>query len=80
MELLQELFVDFLKSGHFKICFEQDFDWESIVEKECYKVLRRIKEIIKDETLADPECFARIEEIVCLLESTGTDCGARHDF
>ena len=80
MELIQELFVRFLKSEHFRIEFSKEFNFESIVEKECYKALNKIKEIIQNDELEDTECFWRIEEIVCLLESMGIDCGGRHDF
>ncbi len=80
MELLQELFIDFLKSEHFKIKFAEEFDLEHIIEKECYKVLRKIKEILRDGELDDFDCFSKIEEIVCLFENIGIDCGGRHDF
>ena len=80
MELLRELFTDFLKSEHFEIKLARSFDWESVVEKKCYVLLTKIREIIRDDQLDDPACFAKIEEIVCLFEDAGIDCGARHDF
>ena len=43
-------------------------------------MLCRIKEIIEDDTLDDPECFMKIEEIVCVLEEVGSSGGIRHDF
>ena len=49
------------------------------VEKRCFVLLERIRQILADDTLDDPECFQRIEEIVSLLESNGIDCGTRHD-
>ena len=42
--------------------------------------LRRIQEIVADETLSDQECFGKIEAIVSLLEDLGLSCGGRHDF
>jgi len=56
------------------------FDAEKVIEMQCYQVLERIKAIIKDDSLEDPECFDRIEEIVCALEDIGINCGGRHDF
>ena len=51
-----------------------------IVELQCYQALRKIREILDDDTLEDKECFDRIEEIVCLYEAMGSDGGSRHDF
>ena len=44
------------------------------------QALRKIRDILADDTLDDPACFARIEAIVSLLEDLGIDCGERHDF
>ena len=35
---------------------------------------------LEDDSLEDSECFYRIEEIVCVFEGLGSDCGSRHDF
>ena len=53
---------------------------EVLVEMKCFQAIRRIQEILQDETLNDRECFLRIEEIVCCLEDLGLSCGNRHDF
>ncbi len=55
-------------------------DAQAIVEMECYKALKRIKEILEDDELEDEECFMKIEEIVCVFEDLGMGCGSRHDF
>ena len=55
-------------------------DIEKLFEKECYKVLERIKSILDDDSLCDKDCFEKIEKIVCLFEDIGSDGGARHDF
>ena len=44
------------------------------------RALRRIQEIVADDTLSDPECFWKIEAIVTVLEDLGLFCGGRHDF
>ena len=57
-----------------------DFDIGKILESECYKALLKIKQILDDDNLEDKECFDKIEEIVCVLESIGSNGGSRHDF
>ena len=80
MELIRELFVSFLKSGALEIAISNNADFESFAERRCCKMLEEIRQIIREETLEDKECFERIEKIVRLLESNGIDCGDRHDF
>ena len=53
---------------------------EKLFEKECYKVLEKIKAVLEDDSLEDKECFEKIERIVCLFEEIGSDGGSRHDF
>lgn len=58
---------------------EQKF-YRCLTSDAAARALRRIQEIVADETLSDPACFARIEAIVSLLEDLGLSCGGRHDF
>ena len=51
-----------------------------ILELQCYQTLRKIQEIVRDDTLEDKECFERIERIICVFEQIGSDGGVRHDF
>lgn len=51
-----------------------------IVESRCYRALDEIKAVIRDDGLTDPECFAKIEKIVCVFEELGSGCASRHDF
>lgn len=51
-----------------------------IVDSVSYLALEKIKQIVHDDTLSDPACFHRIEEIVCILEQIGSGGGTRHDF
>lgn len=81
MELFEEILIHTLKSGEIKITFPgKDQDLAKIVEGECYKALQKIKAIIEDDRLDDPNCFLKIEEIVCVLEEIDSNGGARHDF
>ena len=57
-----------------------DLDAAALVEGECYKALQKIKAVIEDDSLEDSECFLKIEEIICILEETGSNGGFRHDF
>lgn len=42
---------------------ELKMDAKDLVEMQSYRALRRIKEIIEDPELEDPDCFQRIEEM-----------------
>ena len=44
------------------------------------RALCKIKAIVEDDTIEDPECFMRIEEIVCTLEELGSNGGFCPDF
>ena len=81
MDLYKEILAHALTYGEVKLTFPADAcDLGKLVEGECYKALQKIKAIVQDERLTDEECFAKIEEIVCVLESVGSDGGSRHDF
>ena len=58
---------------------EQDF-YRCLVSDASSRALRNIRDILADDTLDDPACFARIEAIVSLLEDLGINCGRSHDF
>ena len=78
MQVLQRMVADMLSRGEVTLSLSQEtMDY---VEKRCFVLLERIRQILADDTLDDPECFQRIEEIVSFLESNGIDCGTRHDF
>ena len=53
---------------------------EEMVAARCFDILWKIKEVIDDESLNDPECFQKIESIIQLLEDAGSSGGVRHDF
>lgn len=78
MKLWQTILANITKEYEGEVIMTSDV--EKLFEKECYKVLERIKEILEDSSLDDKECFDKIESIVCLFEETGNNCGVRHDF
>ena len=80
MELAKELSSFYLRRALSEIDLIDTDDLGRIVETESYKALRKIKEIICDDTLDDPDCFDGIEKIVCLFDEMGIDSGGRHDF
>ena len=79
MELYKELLLQILSEENMQISFN-NLNVNELLESVCYRTLCRIKEIIEDDTLDDPECFMKIEEIVCVLEEVGSSGGLRHDF
>lgn len=80
MELWQEIMYNLLQKQTISIQFPQAPDLKDVLESECYQTLQKIKEVLNDDTLDDKECFERIEQIVCLFESIGSNGGSRHDF
>lgn len=44
------------------------------------RALEDIRKVLDDGRLDDQTCFWRIEEIVKIYESIGSDGGSRHDF
>ena len=81
MEMGVEILAHFLAQENAQIIFpELRLSVAEIVELQCYKSLRKIQEIVRDDALEDAECFQRIERIVSELEEIGCDGGSRHDF
>jgi hypothetical protein len=57
-----------------------EIDSAKLVEMKCYQTILKIRHILGDESLDDPECFWRIEEIVSAMDQLGVGGGGRHDF
>ena len=55
-------------------------DLKELMDSICYRALCRIRNIIRDETLSDPECFRQIEAVISTFEQLGSGGGFRHDF
>lgn len=81
MELYKEILISALKDEDVTVVFPNlKIDGKEIVEMECYKALKEIKKVLENDSLEDKECFEKIEEIVCIFESLGSNGGGRHDF
>ena len=57
-----------------------DLDPAALLELKCYQTILKIHEVVSDDTLEDPECFLKVEQIVCALDDLGIGGGGRHDF
>ena len=76
MELYEEIIIHALEKQQISLAaLAQASCMEKIVEGVCYRTLRRIKEIVEDDSLTDEDCFWKIEEIVVALEQIGSDGG-----
>ena len=79
--LLADIFIRAIATGEIQASFSGiDRTVAEVIEGICFQALSRIKTIIEDDTLDDPDCFYKIEEIVCVLEEIGSGGGTRHDF
>ena len=60
MELFTELLINALENGKIEVTFpDLKLDSAEIVELQSYAALRKIKKILEDHTLDDPECFRK---------------------
>jgi len=81
MELYHEILADALSREHIVVSIPAlQLDAAQLVESKSYQALQKIKAVIQNDSLDDPECFVRIEEIIRILEETGSSGGNRHDF
>ena len=49
-------------------CLKAD-NANDLLELKCCNALKKIRDILKEDTFDDPECFMRIEKIVCLFKN-----------
>lgn len=81
MQLYQEILTSILAKEKIEITFPNlKTNPTEIIESESYQALQKIKAVIMDDSLTDSECFMKIEEIICIFETLGSNCGTRHDF
>lgn len=80
MQLWKEIFANLLsQESEFRLS-DLERKASEYAESECYNALLQIKAVLEDDRLEDTECFAKIEEIVCIFEELGSHAGNRHDF
>ncbi len=81
MDLYKEILISALAREESYISFPRfDGNLEKLFEKECYKIIQKIKEILNDDSLDDKECFERIERLVKEFENLNCSDLSRHDF
>lgn len=77
MELYYKILADyFARYGY----LGQMVDASPVIQDRCYQAICRIKGILEDDTMEDPECIIKIEEIMQVLEGNGIEIESRHDF
>lgn len=80
MDLYKELLVNLLSQERVQVTFPGfPEDTKTLLELHCYQILQKIKAVVNDDSLDDPACFAKIEEILTVLEDNGISV-SRHDF
>ena len=77
MEFYHEILYKLLRESPIAL---QETSLAELFESRCYQALAEIKAVLEDDTLDDPECFERIEKIVCIFEKLGNGVEYRHDF
>lgn len=80
MKLYEEILTKVIADCIREKIVSENINADKIIQTESYKALCKIKSIIEDDKLEDEECFLKIEEIVRVFESIGSNGGNRHDF
>ena len=80
-ELFKEIFLHAVITGEIQVSFHgMERTVAEVIEGKCYQALQKIKAVISDDSLEDPECIWKVEEILCVLEEIGCSGGCRHDY
>ncbi len=77
MNIKLELLKNQLSDVLFRNIEVLDIDINQIVQSTAISMLEKIQNIIKDESLSD---FEVIDNIICVFEEYGINCGSRYDF
>lgn len=81
MELYKDILVSFLENQEVQVTVtfpDLRLKVSEIVKYSCYDALSSIQDILRDDSLTDEDCYQKIEEIICVFESLGSNCGNRH--
>ena len=80
MELYKNILCTLLQNNAVEVHFPDLALPSDFFSAVCYRTLKKIKAVIEDNTLDDPECFERIEEIMQIFEELCGKIPHRHDF
>ena len=80
MELWESILIHAISKQGVVVTIPDAPDMEKLFKMDCYQALQDIRTVPEDDSLFAPECFLRIEEIIAVFETRGSDAGARHDF
>ena len=80
MELYREILCHILSKTNIEISFPNMESPSDLFRDVCYRTLKKIKSVLEDDTLNDPECFEKIEQIMEIFEAIGSRILTRHDF
>lgn len=80
MELYKDILCTLLQSNTVEVRFPDLTLPCDFFGNICYRTLQKIKAVIEDNTLDDPECFEKIEEIMQIFEEISGKLPHRHDF
>ena len=81
MDLYAEMLREILYKEPVQVTFPNlTVNQTELLNSVSYQALCKIRDIGRDDSMRDDECFKQIEAIVCVLESIGSDGGNRHDF
>lgn len=83
MDFYESMINGFLKNIRAVAGFQkEDLErWAAeLIKDAACQALEKIRDVLDDDRLDDPNCFQRIEEIVKIYESIGSNGGSRHDF
>lgn len=79
--MYKEILIRILQNERVEVVFPTlQVDIHRLFELRCYQALAEVRRILRDASLEDEDCFAKIEAIVTVIEELGSDAGPRHDF
>ena len=79
MEFVISILAAYLKKEKIEVTFPQlQCSAAEIVNQMSYKMLKRIKDVLEDTTVNDPDCYQQIENIIKCFEMYDITVNNRH--
>ena len=80
MDLYKDILCTLLQNTTVEVRFPDLALSTDLFSAVCYRTLKKIKAVLEDDTLDDPACFEKIEEIMEIFEDLCGTIPNRHDF